>query len=72
VAIPSELKNRLNKMATGQGKKVSALIRESIEETLARMERDLFVEKMREAYLGMAEENLNTAEEFKYADAENL
>ena len=70
--VPIELKRKLAKMAAGQGKKVSALVRESIEEKLAQLEHGLFVEKMREAYLEMAEENLDTAEEFKYADAENL
>lgn len=70
--VPMELKRKLVKMAAGQGKKVSALVRESIEEKLAQIERGLFEEKMREAYLEMAKENLDTAEELKYADAENL
>jgi predicted DNA-binding protein len=70
--VPMELKRKLATMAAGQGKKVSALVRESIEEKLAQIERGLFEEKMRKAYLEMAEENLSTVEEFKYADAENL
>ncbi|MCU0574725.1 MAG: hypothetical protein MUC41_17290 [Syntrophobacteraceae bacterium] len=70
--VPIELKRKLVKTAAGQGKKVSALVRESIEEKLAQIERELFEEKMRDAYLEMAEENLSTIEEFKYADAENL
>jgi predicted DNA-binding protein len=70
--VPVELKRKLVNIATGQGKKVSALVRESIEEKLARIERGLFEEKMREAYLEMAEENLATTEDFKHADAENL
>jgi len=70
--VPIELKRKLAKTAAGQGKKVSALVRESIEEKLAQIERALFEEKMRDAYLEMAEENLSTIEEFKYADAENL
>jgi predicted DNA-binding protein len=70
--VPVELKRKLVNMAAGQGKKVSALVRESIEEKLAQIERGLFEEQMREAYLEMAEENLATTEEFKHADAENL
>ncbi len=70
--VPLELKRKLIRAAAAQGKKVSALVRESIEEKLARTERALFEEKMREAYLGMAEENLQTVEEFKFVDAENL
>ena len=70
--VPLELKRRLAKAAAEQGKKVSALVRQSIEEKLSRMECELFEEKMREAYVEMAMENLDTAEEFKYSDAENL
>ncbi|SPF44485.1 conserved hypothetical protein [Syntrophobacter sp. SbD1] len=70
--VPLDLKRKLIKTAVSQGKKVSALVRESIEEKLARVERKHFEEKMREAYLDMGEENLDTVEEFKYVDAENL
>jgi hypothetical protein len=67
--VPVDLKRKLIKTAAAQGKKVSALVSESIEEKLARTERVLFEEKMRAAYLEMAEENLATVEEFKHADA---
>jgi predicted DNA-binding protein len=70
--VPLELKHRLTKTAVAQGTKVSAFVRESIEEKLARMERKQFEEKMREAYLEMTEENLDAVEEFKYVDAENI
>ncbi|MGA2402384.1 MAG: hypothetical protein ABSG91_11890 [Syntrophobacteraceae bacterium] len=70
--VPLELKRRLVKSAAAQGKKVSALVRESIEEQLGRLERKQFEEKMREAYIEMAGENLDAVEEFKYVDAENL
>lgn len=70
--VPLELKRRLIETAAIQGKKVSALVRESIEEKLAGVERKQFEEKMREAYLEMSEENLDTVEEFRYADAENI
>ncbi len=72
VVVPSELKKRLLELASGQGRKVSALVRESIEEKLGRMERELFEEKMREAYIDMAAENLDDVEDFKYSDSENL
>ncbi len=70
--VPVELKKRLSKIASIQGKKVSALVRESIEEKLAWVEREQFEKKMREAYLDLAEENLEIADDFKHADAENL
>jgi len=47
--VPLDLKRKLIKTAVSQGKKVSALVRESIEEKLARVERKHFEEKMREA-----------------------
>jgi hypothetical protein len=72
LVVSLDLKRKLVKTAVAQGKKVSALVREFIEENLARTERELFEEKMREAYLELAEENLVTVEEFKHADAENL
>jgi predicted DNA-binding protein len=72
LVVPLDLKRKLVKTAAAQGKKVSALVREFIEENLARTEREIFEEKMCEAYLELAEENLVAVEEFKYADAENL
>jgi predicted transcriptional regulator len=72
LVVPPELKGRLTRMAAAQKRKISALVRESIEEKLARMDREIFEKKMREAYLEMAGENLVTADEFKYPDAENL
>ena len=72
LVVSLDLKRKLVKTAAAQGKKVSALVREFIEENLARTERELFEEKMREAYVEMAEENLVAVEEFKHTDAENL
>jgi len=72
LVVPVQLKRKLVKVAAGEGKKVSALVRESIEEKLTRMERRLFEEKMCEAYLEMADENLAAVEDFKYVDADNL
>ncbi len=59
-------------MAAGEGKKISALVRESIEQKVLELERRLFEERMREAYLALADENLLTVEEFKFSDGENL
>lgn len=70
--VPVDLKKRLSRAAATQGKKVSALVRESIEEKLVQVEREQFEQKMREAYLDMAEENLEIVDDFKYADAENF
>ncbi|GKT06845.1 hypothetical protein [Desulforhabdus sp. TSK] len=72
LVVPPELKRRLIEMAAAQNKKVSALVRESIEEKVAQMEQKLFEENMRKAYLDMADENRITADEFRYSDAENL
>jgi metal-responsive CopG/Arc/MetJ family transcriptional regulator len=59
-------------MAAGKGKNISVLVRESIEDKVRQLEWEVFEENMRNAYLEMAAENLRTAEDFKYSDADNL
>ena len=72
VQISSELKNKLSQLSTLQGKKVSTLVRESIEEKLDQIEEKMFEEKMKRAYQELAQENLKISEDFKYVDSENL
>ena len=45
IQITSELKNRLYQLSSQQGKKVSVLVRESIEEKLDQIEKEIFEEK---------------------------
>ncbi len=72
VQIPFELKDKLNWAATIEGKKMSVLVRESIEQELRRIEKKIFEEKMKNAYLGLAQENLEISKDFEYSDAENI
>lgn len=72
VQISNELKNKLSQLSDLQGKKVSTLVRESIEEKIAQIEKKIFEEKMRRAYQELTQENLKISEDFKYVDAENL
>ena len=72
IQISSELKNRLYQLSSEQGKKVSVLVRESIEEKLNEIEKDIFEEKMKRAYLDLAQENLEISNDFKFVDAENF
>ena len=72
IQITSELKNRLYQLSIQQGKKVSVLVRESIEEKLDQIEKELFEEKMKRAYLDLAQENLEISDDFKFIDAENI
>jgi predicted DNA-binding protein len=72
VVVPLEPKERLRRIAAGKGKEISVLVREAIEDAVLQMERQIFEEKMRNAYLDMAQENLEIAEDFKHSDAENL
>lgn len=72
IQINSELKSRLYQLSSEQGKKVSVLVRESIEEKLNRIEKDIFEEKMKRAYLELANENLEISNDFQFADSENL
>ncbi len=72
VQISSELKNKLTELSAFQGKRVSTLVRESIEEKLEDIEKKIFEEQMKCAYQELSEENLKISEDFKYADSENL
>lgn len=72
VQLPADIKERLFQASSRQGKKVSALVRESIEEKLNLLERQVFEERMKAAYQDLAEENLCICEDFKFSDAENL
>lgn len=72
VQISSELKNKLTELSASQGKRVSALVRESIEEKLKQIDKNIFEEKMRCAYQALAQENMKISEDFKYVDSENL
>jgi predicted DNA-binding protein len=72
IQLPADIKERLSQASSRQGKKVSAFVRESIEEKLCRLDRQALDERMKDAYRGLAEENLRICEEFKYADGENL
>ena len=72
IQIPSELKSKLSQLSVFQGKKVSVLVRESIEEKLEKIEKMILEEKMKQAYQALAQENLKISEDFKYVDSENL
>jgi hypothetical protein len=51
---------------------MSVLVRESIEQELRRIEKKVFEEKMKTAYLDLAQESLEISKDFEYTDAENL
>jgi predicted DNA-binding protein len=72
IQISPELKRKLAEISTLEGKKISVLVRESIEENLKQIEKKIIEEKMKQAYLDLAQENLDVSEDFKYVDAESL
>ena len=72
IQLPAETKKRLFQASSRQGKKVAAFVRESIEEKLMQLDRQVFEEQMKAAYQDLAEENLRISEDFKFSDAENL
>jgi len=63
---------KLFKASSQQGKKVSAFVRESIEEKLIQLDKRDFEKRMKAAYQDLAEENINISAEFEFSDAENL
>ena len=72
IQLPVEIKNRLFKASTREGKNVSTLVRESIEEKLMQLDKQDIDERMKAAYQDMAEENISICDDFKFSDAENL
>ena len=72
IQISSELKSKLLQVSALQGKKVSVLVRESIEEKIKQTEKRMFEEEMKQAYLDLAQENLEISKDFEHIDAENL
>ena len=72
VQIFLETREKLSEVAALEGKKVSVLVRESIDEKITQIRRRAFEEKMKAAYQGLAKENLRISEDFKHADAENI
>lgn len=72
IQIPFELKDKLIWASAIEGKKMSVLVRESIEQELRRIEKKVFEEKMKNAYLGLAQESMEISKDFEYSDAENL
>ena len=72
IQLPAEIKDRLSKASTREGKNVSTLVRESIEEKLKQLDRQDLEERMKAAYQDLAEENISICDDFKFSDAENL
>ena len=72
VQVSEEIKEKLVKASAQEGKKVSVLVRESIEEKLEQIGRRIFEENMKKAYLDLAQENSQVSQDFKHVDAENL
>jgi metal-responsive CopG/Arc/MetJ family transcriptional regulator len=70
IQLPAVIKERLFQASSRQGKNVSTLVRESIEDKLMQLDRQVLEEKMKAAYLDLAEENLKVCEDFRFADAE--
>ena len=72
IQLPAEIKDRLSKASTREGKNVSTLVRESIEEKLMRLDKQDIDARMKAAYQDLAEENISICDDFKFSDAENL
>jgi predicted DNA-binding protein len=72
IQLPAEIKERLSKASTREGKNISTLVRESIEEKLMQLDKQDIDERMKAAYQDLAEENISICDDFKFSDAENL
>jgi predicted DNA-binding protein len=72
IQITAEIKDRLFQASSREGKNVSTLVRESIEEKLLQLDRQDLEERMKAAYQDLSEENIRICEDFKFSDSENL
>ncbi len=72
IQISPELKRKLVEVSAVERKKVSVLVRESIEENLKQIEKNFLEEKMKQAYLYLSQENLEISKDFERIDAENF
>jgi len=72
IQISSELKNKLSRVSTLKGKKVSVLVRESIEKRIEEIDKEIFEENMKKAYIDLAQENIEFSSDFAYVDSENI
>lgn len=72
IQIPKQMRDQLAHASSKQGKNMSTLVRESINEKIAQLNKKWLEEDMKAAYQGLAEENSQLADEFKFTDAENI
>jgi predicted DNA-binding protein len=72
VQVSLELKDKLINFSAFQGKRVSTLVREALEEKVAQIDNEIFEKEMKQAYQGLAKENIRISDDFKYVDSENL
>lgn len=72
VLISRETKKRLSMISEARQNNISALVRESIDEKIKKIEEELIADQMRAAYQALGEENLRTSADFRFVDAENL
>jgi predicted DNA-binding protein len=70
IQLPAEIKDRLSKASTREGKNVSTLVRESIEEKLMRLDKQDIDARMKAAYQDLAEENIRICDDFKFRSKE--
>ena len=72
VQIPLETREKLSEVAALEGKKVSVLVCESIDEKIAQIRRRAFEEKMKAAYQGLPKESIINLSQIRTIDKKRL
>jgi metal-responsive CopG/Arc/MetJ family transcriptional regulator len=72
IQLTAEVKGRLFRASNREGRNVSTLVRDAIEEKLQQLERQDREKQMKAAYQDLADENIRVCGDFRFADAENL
>lgn len=70
--LPTHVREALADLARKERKSIAQVVREAIDQRVEEATRKENEAKLKEAYLGLAEENQRLAHEFRFVDAENV
>lgn len=70
--LPSIQYEEMSKLMAEKGMKLSYLIREAVDDYIAKIKREDLEEKLKQGYLAKSKLNIETCREFEPVDGENV
>ncbi len=70
--LPSIQYEEMSKLMAEKGMKLSHLIREAVDDYIAKIQREKIEEKLKQGYLAKSKLNIETCKEFEPVDGENV